>query len=346
MPNPNLVLNPGFETGNFTDWTVSDPEPNNPDIGVDSQPLDVNSGSYGVFAGNETSTLSQTIQTHAGYTYSVSFYLDVYQSAAIDGEVTVTFGGKPATTLVEPAETDAFVKYTASVHVTSNSSVLEFTLTDPGGYFGLDDVSVIQTAACYVRGTRILTEHGDVEIENLRIGDRVVTASGALEEIRWIGRRRYSAQALQRQPDLLPICFRAGSLGEGAPARDLMVSRRHAMFLDDALIPAECLVNGSSIVCETVATQVEYFHVELAAHHVIIAEGAFSESFVDDDSRRMFDNADEYAQLYPQARPMPARYCAPRICDGYKLQSLRERFGAPVAHAHAYTGASRPARAA
>jgi hypothetical protein len=46
------------------------------------------------------------------------------------------------------------------------------------------------------------------------------------------------------------------------------------------------------------AEEVEYFHIELDSHDVIIAEGALSESFLDDDSRGMFHNAQEYAALY------------------------------------------------
>jgi hypothetical protein len=70
---------------------------------------------------------------------------------------------------------------------------------------------------------------------------------------------------------------------------------------------------------------VEYFHVELDTHDVIIAEGALSESFIDDDSRGMFHNAHEYYVLYPDAAAASARYCAPRLDDGYEVESARRR---------------------
>ena len=69
--------------------------------------------------------------------------------------------------------------------------------------------------------------------------------------------------------------------------------------------------------------KVEYFHIELETHDVIMAEGALSESFIDDDSRGMFHNAHEYATLYPDDVGEPACYCAPRLDE-----RLRRRGGA------------------
>jgi hypothetical protein len=70
---------------------------------------------------------------------------------------------------------------------------------------------------------------------------------------------------------------------------------------------------------------VDYFHIELETHDVIVAEGALSESFVDDDSRAMFHNAPEFAELYPDLLSAPARYCAPRRAFGAEVESARKR---------------------
>ena len=58
---------------------------------------------------------------------------------------------------------------------------------------------------------------------------------------------------------------------------------------------------------------------------MIVAEGALSETFIDDDSRGMFHNAHEYRALYPDARARPAHYCAPRLDDGYEVEAARRR---------------------
>jgi hypothetical protein len=70
---------------------------------------------------------------------------------------------------------------------------------------------------------------------------------------------------------------------------------------------------------------VEYFHLELDTHDVILAEGAPSETFVDDGSRGMFQNAASYDALYPGEMRMPPRYCAPRVEEGEALGAVRRR---------------------
>jgi Hint domain len=188
---------------------------------------------------------------------------------------------------------------------------------------------------CYVTGTLIRTVAGDVAVESLSIGDEVLTASGEVRPIKWIGRRSYAGRFVAGKRALLPICFKEGSIDEGVPQRDLWVSPKHAMYLDGVLISAEFLLNGVSVTQPDRVDDVSYFHVELETHDVILAEGAQSESFVNDDSRNMFNNAHEFAVLYPNLDGVEARYCAPRVEDGYGLEAVRSRLvkraGLPVA---------------
>ena len=187
----------------------------------------------------------------------------------------------------------------------------------------------ITVAPCYCAGTLILTEHGEVAIEQLAIGDRVVTLSGATRSIRWIGRRSYAGRFILGNTDVLPVCIKAGALGESVPRRDLWISPHHAMyFAEDCggmLIEARHLVNGTSIVRAKRVDRVDYFHIELDTHDVIIAEGAPSETFLDDESRGMFHNAHEYATLHQYEIPEPTPYCAPRCDDGYEVEAVRRR---------------------
>jgi glycosyltransferase involved in cell wall biosynthesis len=78
---------------------------------------------------------------------------------------------------------------------------------------------------------------------------------------------------------------------------------------------------------------VEYFHVELERHDVILAEGAPSETFIDDHSRGMFHNAAEFFSMYPNAPREAARYCAPRVESGEALQAIRARLAGAAAGA-------------
>lgn len=190
--------------------------------------------------------------------------------------------------------------------------------------------SISTTVDCYRHSTRILTEHGEAAIESLKIGDRVMTGPGEVRPIRWIGRRRYSGDAAWGNREVLPIRIRKGALADGVPRRDLWVSPEHSMLIDGLLIPAAALVNGHSIEQEGSVHEVSYFHLEFDEHEAIYAEGALSESFVDDESRQMFDNAAEYRSLYPQAVRKPALFCAPRLEEGEDLEAVRRRLAARV----------------
>ena len=177
---------------------------------------------------------------------------------------------------------------------------------------------------CYLKGTLIRTAGGDRRVETLHIGDLVATADGGLLPIKWIGRRSYRDWPAVGNADAQPVLFKAGSLADGIPARDLYVSPEHAMFIDGVLVPAHLLVNGASIVKTSGLDDIQYFHLEFDRHVVIFAEDAPAESFVDDDSRDAFHNADEYRALYPdEPRRRFVEYCAPRVEDGYALDALR-----------------------
>ncbi len=199
-----------------------------------------------------------------------------------------------------------------------------FTVSQASGFV---DVGV---TPCYCRGTLIETERGQTRVEDLKIGDEVATMSGALRPIRWIGRRRYGGRFAMGRKDILPVCIMAGAFDDNVPRRDLWISPHHAMYFKDrhfegVLIEAKDLVNGASIVRVELVDKVEYFHIELDTHDVIIAEGALSESYIDDDSRGMFNNADEYRALYPETVTGIAQYCAPRLEDGYEVEAVRQR---------------------
>ena len=289
------------------------------------------------FAGNggqpATLALTSVAQPGDGGTFGNSL-IDFGDDDAIDLEsLAYTSGGNG----VELTVTNNLLS------VTENGATESFILSNPSAqhYYAHNDGAggtlINDAVACYCPGGLILTERGEVAVEDLRIGERVVTAAGVARPIKWIGTRAYSARFARNNADAHPICFKAGSLADDTPHRDLWVSPKHAMFLDGALIPAERLVNGATVVRPPPSADVRYVHVELDSHDVLVVNGAASESFVDDSSRAMFHNAASYAALYPDARREPAIYCAPRVEDGHALERVRrrlaERAGLPVAPA-------------
>ena len=205
-----------------------------------------------------------------------------------------------------------------------DSAVANSYIESFGAILSNDDITAADNAPCYCPGTLIATDKGEVAVEHLKIGDRVLTMAGQAKPIKWIGRRSYSGRFVLGRQDIFPVCLKAGCLDDNLPKRDLWISPHHAMYLEGILIEAKDLINGVSIVQAESVETVEYFHIELESHDVIIAEGSLSESFIDDDSRGMFHNAYEYAALFPNASRVPARYCAPRLDCGYEIEAIRK----------------------
>jgi hypothetical protein len=77
---------------------------------------------------------------------------------------------------------------------------------------------------CYLRGTLILTTSGERFVENLAIGESIVTRFGGVQRIKWIGRQNFGARLIADNPGKQPVCISAGALGENTQRRDLFVS--------------------------------------------------------------------------------------------------------------------------
>jgi T5SS/PEP-CTERM-associated repeat protein len=144
------------------------------------------------------------------------------------------------------------------------------------------------TPVCYCRGTHILTAVGEVAVEELRIGDRVRTLSGELKPIVWIGMGRDLVTRANKSAR--PIVVRRGAIADNVPHADLYLTHGHSLYLDGVLIPVENLINHHSILWDAEAKVVEYYHIELPNHDVVLAEGAAAESYYDDGNRVLFQN--------------------------------------------------------
>jgi len=189
--------------------------------------------------------------------------------------------------------------------------------------------------ACFLRGTRIQTPHGDVRVECLSIGDRVVIASGESMRIKWIGRQTFTMPQSARWPKTVhPIRVARSALADNVPHADLYLSPRHALYLDGVLIEVKDLVNGSSIAPAMLADleAIEYFHIELESHEVILAEGAPVETFLDRSGRDMFSNFVEYERLYGASGGTPMAPYAPVLAYSTTRAHMKALLRLGVSH--------------
>ncbi len=157
---------------------------------------------------------------------------------------------------------------------------------------------------CFLAGTMIRTPAGETAIDNLEIGDLVITADGSAKPVKFIGCQTVSMLFADKAKSQ-PILIKAGALGEYTPARNLYTSPGHAMLIDGTLVIAGALVNGTSVVrWNDVPSVFTYYHIELDGHEIVFAEGAATETYCDNVPRDVFDNASAYTALYPNAKPI------------------------------------------
>jgi hypothetical protein len=161
----NLVSNCGFETGDFTSWTLSGndvPTELGYQYGVEGQdPLDSispNSGNYQAFFADidaNATTLSQSIATTSGDEYQISFYLaqDTPVGGGYSNLFSASFGGTTLTSMTAVG-VQGYTQYSYDAVASASSSVLSFTLGNDLGEFLLDDVVV--TSATPEPGTWLL----------------------------------------------------------------------------------------------------------------------------------------------------------------------------------------------
>ncbi len=197
---------------------------------------------------------------------------------------------------------------------------------------------------CFVKGTMITTEFGEVLVENLATGDKVVTADNGLQEIKWIGSRALDSIDLFTNPKLRPICIKAGALGPDTPNCDLHVSPQHRVLIasriaermfdsQEVLVPAVKLVGLPGIGIATDFEPVEYFHILFDAHQIVFSDGAATESlYTGPEALRSIpqDARAEVLALFPEIadidyRPTMAR---PVPTKGHLVRRLVERHAA------------------
>lgn len=134
---------------------------------------------------------------------------------------------------------------------------------------------------CFGTGTRILTDRGEVPVEEICAGDLVMTADRGLQPVIWAGGRYLDRAALAAEPKLRPIVIRDGAMGNRG---DVMVSPNHAIMVDvnglEMLVRAKHLAelgDGRFRIAKG-CREVGYFHILLERHGIVFAQGMATET--------------------------------------------------------------------
>ena len=221
-----------------------------------------------------------------------------------DGTSGYIFSSYPSLAEAAAAETKLVVltdsddRFSATAQITFGSFLAD--VLEPG----TDVPDLASDPACFLEGTLITTTMGEIPIEDLTPGDLLVTPDGREIPLMFVGRQTIGTPFGIPQR-LRPVRIAAGSLAEGVPKRDLVVTADHALFIDGLLIQAAALVNSKGIQWAPLTSlepMFRVYHVETDEHDVILAEGCPAETYLGARQRREFDNFEEYKLHYPRER--------------------------------------------
>jgi hypothetical protein len=173
-------------------------------------------------------------------------------------------------------------------------------------------------------------------VENIRVGDLIVTRDAGLQPVRVVFSRTVTAAELAADPSLAPVRLAARAIAPMMPVNPLLVAPGHRLLIpgwrledkDDSemtLLPARELAGVSDTIHMVRETgDVTYHSIVFDEHVVFCANGMPVESFrptpqaldavdetVGHDITRLFPSLKERPETYPAARyPMAehARY--------------------------------------
>lgn len=146
LAHANFVTNGGFETGDFTGWTLTGSADGVTNSGVAS--LTPHSGTYNAFfTSNDPADppggISQSITTIAGVTYTVDFWLKLDDSAQPNSFQWSWNGELHPLVPVDFPNAFGYTEFSRQEIGAAGSSLLSFSFTNPQSFFELDDVSVV-----------------------------------------------------------------------------------------------------------------------------------------------------------------------------------------------------------
>jgi len=184
---------------------------------------------------------------------------------------------------------------------------------------------------CFLKGTKIRTAQGERKVEDLAIGDLLPTLFGGMRPIQWIARYTYKKSDPTKSwaRYARPVRIARSALAPNVPHADLFVTSWHALLLDDTLVPAGNLINGTTITLYPADEfdELEFFHVKFETHDVIYAEGAACETLL-----TVSETASNFAEYYRAygAPKLEEASCAPLLFYGGRRDQIKSRLRSAI----------------
>lgn len=175
-----------------------------------------------------------------------------------------------------------------------------------GDTLAMSDID--RVVPCFTPGTAIATPKGEVAVEKLKVGDRILTRDNGIQKINWVAKKRLDYTQLKAVRQLRPILIRARAIGDGLPERDMLVSPSHRMLIvsnyaelyfgqSEVLISAKHMLGMEGVELSD-QPYITYHHFMCDNHEIVLADGAWSESFQPADFNLKGFDADQRTELF------------------------------------------------
>ena len=173
---------------------------------------------------------------------------------------------------------------------------------------------------CFTPGTAIATPRGELLVEDITVGTRVLTRDNGIQHISWVGHKNVTGQDMEITQAIRPITIKKGALGGGLPERDMQVSPFHRMLVvsemaqmyfeqNEVLVYAKDLIKlqGVGVAPEQ---DIKYIHFMCEHHEIVLSNGSWTETFQPGDHSLQgvdTEQRDELFRLFPQLATMEGR---------------------------------------
>ena len=238
-------------------------------------------GTSTTFDNTELVAISNTETVVDGDGNNLNFFnVDtINNTAVLDNDTTGT--SPPGAAALGQTDYDGLqVDRMVDLNLAGNTTyTLKIVVADVGD--GAFNSGILVSYICFGEGTKIQTKNKLKTVEDLKIGDLVLTRDNGLQPIRWIGCSEVSGRT-----DAAPIKFLKGAIGND---RELILSPNHKVLVsgwrtelflgvDEAMVPAKSLINDQTIL-RVPQDKIKYYHILLDNHELVLSNGVWTESF-------------------------------------------------------------------
>ena len=217
--------------------------------------------------------------------------------------------------------------YTLTVTLTDGRTIAYPDVNMASGYAPPAQVTIVQDgttgwlledttpAACFLKGVKIKTATGDMPVENIHTGHKILARIDGIEcerSVVWAGKSRKTViSGLSDDEAGYPVRILKNAISDSVPYEDMLVTAEHCLFFEGRFIPVRMLVNGKSIFYDHSIMAYDYYHIETEEHSVIIANGVLTESYLDTGNRSSFVSDGNIVSLHSHAKTWDADAAAP-----------------------------------